>query len=112
MKSEEGYTLLETVVAMALFVSVLIPLVVTIGRLFLDGGADNLRSALRLAETEMSLTAANRDYSDLIKDENGLQVERKILRRVYLVRVQIMIAPLKNPTQELVVVSKFFLDYE
>lgn len=49
----DGYTLIETIVAMALFVGVLIPLVGVVGHLVLDREATTKLHALRLAQNAL-----------------------------------------------------------
>ncbi len=52
--TERGYTLIETVIAMALFLSVLIPLIGTMGTMMFDRKAMTATKALMLAQSEMS----------------------------------------------------------
>lgn len=52
-RNEDGYTLVETLVAMSIFVSVLIPLLAVIGNATLISDTSLQRAAMRIAQTEL-----------------------------------------------------------
>lgn len=54
IRDEEGYTLLETVVAMSIFLAVTIPLGVVVATMTLDRTPEDLTETLRLAQSEVS----------------------------------------------------------
>src|ERR1700741_4381945 len=62
IRQEEGYTLLETLVAMALFVGVLIPVGASMGNLMVQTTTDQLNAAFHLAAKEMNHTTLERDF--------------------------------------------------
>jgi len=91
LQSEEGYTLLETVVALALFLSVLIPLGAVIGNMFLDRRADLLRLSLQECQSEMTRIITEEDYSNGTKSLNSqMSLERIISRSGDLIEVDIV----------------------
>lgn len=109
---ESGYTLLETLVAMSLFVSVLIPLGATIGNLMLDDTSASLTSALRAAESAMSRTTVNRNFVDTTEvTEQGLTLSQNVERMNNLVGVRIAVYSRKEPRKILLTLSKKFLVY-
>jgi len=113
LRGEEGYTLLETVVALALFVSVLLPLGAAIGNFMLDKTADQLRLALRAAETEMSRVTSDNDFIDgTITDARGLILGRTAHRRENLVDIRITVSSVKKPEKTLLVLNKTVLTHQ
>lgn len=57
LKSESGYTLVESLVAMTIFVSVLIPLASGVGNVLLQSDTSHQRKALHLAQSELAIAA-------------------------------------------------------
>ena len=113
LREEDGYTLLETLVAMALFLSVLIPLGVAIGNLTLGDSAATLNVTLQIAQSEMSRALLRHDFHDERKqDERGFLIERKVERKGNIVDLSVSIFSLKHPGKKVLVLSKSFLDYQ
>jgi type II secretory pathway pseudopilin PulG len=111
--SEEGYTLVETVVAMALFLSVLIPLVTTVGNVMFDRKALLLQKALAIAQTEMSRAIAEKNYSEATRmAEDGLVLARTIRKRAPLIEVIIAIRTAGEQPRQLVTIKKLVIDRE
>jgi len=80
MQSDRGYTLMETVVALGIFLGVLIPVGVCIGNLMIDRKPELTRRALLEAESLMNTTVLDRDStSTVVTSGSDLQLERKIL---------------------------------
>jgi type II secretory pathway component PulJ len=112
MRSEMGYTLLETVVAMALFLSVLIPLGITIGNLTLDNSASRMNSAFQIAQSEMCQTVLKKNFQSEKKNSNpGFVLEKTIKRDGRLVDVTISVYQAKKPETKVLTISKSLLDY-
>ena len=77
--SDGGYTLVETLVAMSLFVGVLLPLVGIIATVSLDDKSAKIHQALSLAESEITMVSAGKDYSNRTKAaEGGFIIDRKV----------------------------------
>ena len=113
IRKEEGYTLLETVVAMALFVAVLIPLGSVIGNLMLDKTSERLTAALQIAQSEMNRTIAEKDFTDKVASHNNrLSLERKVTREGNLIQITIKITSKTNPEKPLIVLNKHIIDYK
>jgi prepilin-type N-terminal cleavage/methylation domain-containing protein len=106
LKSERGYTLIETVIAMALFLSVLIPLIGTMGTMMFDKKVVTATKALMLAQSEMSTTIAHRDYINTVKtSEAGFILVRKIERYNSLVEIRVIVKPSTDQSKELIVLK-------
>ncbi len=107
---EEGYTLIETLVAMVLFLSVLIPLGFGVASLLLDRKADELRRALLIAESEMSQTLSKEDYkeSETVIDETYL-VSRTINLSGELLEIHLIVSRAKTPEKVLLELNKTIL---
>jgi prepilin-type N-terminal cleavage/methylation domain-containing protein len=107
MSTERGYTLIETVIAMALFLSVLIPLIGTMGTMMFDRKANVATKALMLAQSEMSVTIAHQDYIDAVKtSDSGLILVRKIERNSSLIEIRISVKTSVDQFKELIVLKK------
>ena len=113
IKQEGGYTLLETLVAMALFLSVLIQVGVTIGNLILDGTASRMNIALQAAQTEISRVVSEQDYTNgTNKDDRGLMIERKIERSGSIVDLQVAVFAIKHPEKKILMLHKSLLVHQ
>ncbi len=104
---EEGYTLVETLVAMALFLSVLIPLGVAIGTLLLDREAEKTTKALLIAESEMTCAVLDSDIGSRQFDAGGGFLVRREVRESNSTRdILILIIQQKHPGKTLVKLHK------
>lgn len=111
ISSECGYTLIETVVAMALFLSVLIPLVGTIGNMMFDRKVILAERALTLAQSEMSETLYNQDFVNITKtSENGLVIIRSVERYSSLIEIRVVIKMSPDQPKELIVLKKIVIE--
>ena len=112
LKDQSGYTLMESVVAMALFVSVLIPLGAAIGKLMLNDDSDLVRYALQMAETEMcSIVPQSETAGSANNAVDGFVVAKDIQFEVNLLQVGVTVSSAKNPGRILVSLQKTFLAY-
>jgi len=111
--SEAGYTLLETVVAMAVFVSVLIPLWMTLNNFVLNNSIERKNIAFTLAQSELNRTIAYRIFKQgTYKTETGYIVERKTNYADNLFEVQVNVRWQKKPETVLVALNKSVLLYK
>lgn len=112
MERTEGYTLLETVIAMVLFVSILIPLCTTLGNFMLDGSCDRLKYALEAAESNIAILTPDHDFTSFTQKLNfNLILEREITRSGSIVGVKITISGADSTKKPLLSLSKSILDY-
>jgi len=106
-ETERGYTLIETVIAMALFLSVLIPLIGTMGTMMFDRKATTLTKALMLAQSEMSTTIAHQDYINAVKtSEPGFILTKNIERYNSLIEIRVIVKSSSDQSKELIVLKK------
>jgi Tfp pilus assembly protein PilV len=109
--NEDGYSLVETLIAMALFVSVLLPLYGSVGKLLFDKIPDRKSQALFIAQKEMTEISLNRDFNEIAdKQLDGFVVARKIDKKSLDVDV-VVIVTLMGSTKPLVVLSRSILMY-
>ena len=103
LQDETGYTLVETLVAMVLFLSVLIPLGFGITTYVFDRKAEDLERALLLAEERIS----RQDYqeSSEVKDSRFL-VRCETNRVGNLLEMRVSVAEVKQPNKVLLILSK------
>lgn len=112
IKDQLGYTLLETVVSMALFVSVLIPLGATVGKLMLSDNSDLIHLALQVAETEMCSTIPQNEVEGRTNSvSDGFAVAKEVTISGSLVTVKVAVASVKKPEKNVVALQKTFLVY-
>ena len=103
LKIESGYTLVETLVALVIFLSVLIPIGFGISSYLFDTKAEELREALLLAEEKMS----KREYQ--VSDETiegRYTVRSEIALSGRLVEYRVTVVRTANPSSPLVVLCK------
>jgi hypothetical protein len=87
-----GQTLVETLVAMSLFVGVLVPLLAAIGNLLFDDRAERLQEALHLAQTEMAVAEAQAgNPNGRAEDAHGLTVERQVTLQGSLAQIDVKV---------------------
>ena len=111
-RDQSGYTLLETVVSMALFVGVLIPLGAAVGKLMLTDDSDMTHYALQVAETEIcSVIPRNEVNGSTTNEVDGLRVVKEVTIEGSLVTVSISVASAKKPERPLATLQKTFLAY-
>lgn len=109
----DGYTLIETVVALALFTTILIPLGVTIGNFIIDDNVHQTRKAFELAQSAMSEIRERTDFTNQTqKNGDGFIVTKKIDKNGDLSVVQILVTTEKNPQKTLIMLTKTFAAYE
>ena len=111
LTSMQGYTLLETVVALSILVGILIPLMMLAGNLMYGEISGEVLQALRIAETEMSATEMLHDYTDkTLVNETGLTLERKVDRSGHIVEATITVVGKNRKT--ILVLNKSWIEYE
>lgn len=111
INAEAGYSLLETVVAMALFVGVLIPVAVLVGNFTLDKKAHHLAPALRLAQAEITRVVSDRDFTSGSESKDGFTVVRTVQKNQRLVRINVRIHKDDESGILLCSLNKSVLDY-
>ncbi|MBI5216807.1 MAG: hypothetical protein HY960_13730 [Ignavibacteriae bacterium] len=109
---EEGYTLLETVVAMALFVSVLIPIWITVNNFMLNNFTERKNIAFALAQSELNRTITYRIYKEEMFQAEGYLIERKTNYAENLFEVEVSVRWQKKPETVLVTLNKSVLIYQ
>ncbi|MGD0339097.1 MAG: prepilin-type N-terminal cleavage/methylation domain-containing protein [Bacteroidota bacterium] len=110
---DKGYTLIETLVAMAIFVSVLIPLGATIGNFILDRSAETMQKALHCAETGMSRIVAEQDFmaSRIENDKDGFIVQNQVDESGNTADITVSVSSVRRPEKVLVTLHKTVLVY-
>ena len=104
---QRGYTLIETLVAMGLFLSVLIPVGVTMGNLMLDDSVNRVASALRAGQTEVSRVMTEHDFTNgTRKIDQSFTVERSVTLSRNLVDVQIIVRDFKSPARSILTLHR------
>lgn len=100
---ESGYTLVETLVAMVIFLSVLIPVGFGATAYLFDRKAEDLREGLLLAEAKMS----TQNYTESGEATHGnYTVKSEIVLTGQLVEYRVIVWRTGKPSQPLVVLTK------
>jgi prepilin-type N-terminal cleavage/methylation domain-containing protein len=102
LADQSGYTLVETLVAMVIFLSVLIPVGFGATSLLLDRKAEDLRAALLLAEATMATQKFEKDETI----HGRYIVKTEIMLSGGLMEFRVTVAHTKKPSAPLVVLSK------
>jgi prepilin-type N-terminal cleavage/methylation domain-containing protein len=106
---QEGYTLIETIVAMALFLSAALPLISLVSKLMLDDGTERIWIALSLAENELDAIAATpAQGEDMTREEGSLTIVRRVTRHDRRVDVTVQVTHLEGD-KPIVELSRSFL---
>ncbi len=109
---EAGYTLLESLVAMSLFVAVLIPTVGLVGNLMFDRKPDQDRHALLAGETEMCRVIATQDFADGTNAEvPDFVLSRTVVKTDVLVEITVTVALKEAPRKTILVLHKSLLTH-
>lgn len=109
---ESGYTLVETVIAMTLFVAVLLPITTSMGNLFIDRTPERMSEALQVAEKEMTEISLQKNYADGVgKIVDKFIISRTIKRNNIVVDVEVMVALTEKREKPIVILCKSFLVY-
>jgi len=110
LQNEQGYTLLETLVAMAIFVGIMLPTITMVGNFMFDRYPDTARAALAEGESEMNRVIARRDFIDAPRRiAGGLAVKRSVVQGGDIVDITITISTATEPARELLTLHKTVL---
>ena len=111
-KNESGYTLIETVIALALFITVLLPLTTSIGNLFIDRTPEQMGGALRVAEKEMTQISLQKKFTDgTNRTGDGFIVSRTITRSNIVVDIEVIVALPEKPEKPILILCKSIVAY-
>ena len=95
LRDTRGYTLVETLMASAIFLGVLVPACLLAGRLALSRHSHEVLIATQLAQTEMERTLAGALYDDEEKlvafDQKNWRLKREIERRDDLIIIRVLV---------------------
>lgn len=89
----DGYTLIETLAALAVFLSVVIPLMASLGIFMAANSADDLRYALIEAQTEIANSCLHKDFNDASRTlRHGILLQRtgKRLSSAIIIEVNVL----------------------
>lgn len=93
--NQKGYTILEVMIASAVFAVVLIPMVALLGNVLIKYSTSDLITATNLAREEMERTLHDRAFEDLQKNVQMGNLSYKIIKEVenkddlLLIRVEV-----------------------
>ena len=111
IRAQEGYTLIETIIAMALFLSVLIPLIGIMGNMMFDKKSPQMNKAFSIAVSEMNMVADSKEFVDQKLTVAGFIVQRTVQKLPSLVEVKITIQTEIEPPKDILVLRRLFLAY-
>jgi len=103
VSNESGYTLVETLVAMVIFLTVLIPLGFGVTAYLFDRKAETLREAVLLAEAQMN-TQDYRASGESVHDKYTVNTEIELLGS--LMEYRVTVTGIGRPSLPIVVLSK------
>jgi type II secretory pathway pseudopilin PulG len=106
LTSEEGYTLLETVVAMSIFLAVAIPLVGMLAKVTLDRSPDELREALALAQSEVSRIEGGLPINSEVTHKSRLMVRSTLRDTLGTTLIQVQILSRRDSTRVILAIEK------
>jgi prepilin-type N-terminal cleavage/methylation domain-containing protein len=108
---EEGYTLLETLVAMVIFGSVLLPLSGMIAALLIDRGPRQFQSALDEARTELSAyTPGDSGTTPVVRLAKGLIIRNEVRWHKASAEIIVTISSASDPQRVLLVMHRTIIN--
>ncbi len=112
LQDEAGYTLIESLVSLALVAAVLIPLGVTIGTFVISQEGTRVSRALQLAQSNLNQAIVERDFRpDEDIAEDMFLVHRTTQREDNLVTIRVSVALAKRAEQSIVSIQKSVVVY-
>ncbi len=112
-KNEKGYSLVETLAAVAIFLSVLIPLITIVGNFFLDSSTQRIHTALRLAETEIDRTITREEYTaNRSTTDDGYVIIRTVNEAVQYHEITVSVETMKKPGKTILELRKTVLRHD
>jgi prepilin-type N-terminal cleavage/methylation domain-containing protein len=109
--AQDGYTLIETIVAMALFLSVLIPLIGIMGHMMFETKSQQLNKAFSIAVSEMNRVADSKEFVDQKSINEGFIVQRAVQKSSPLIEVKITVQIQSEQPKDILVLTRVFLNY-
>lgn len=112
LKDEDGSTLVETLVAMAILVSVLLPTTLFLGFIAANPMNKEKITALGLAQSEMERVLASKEYpgTERVVEDQWI-IKRVVSKKKKLVQVEVSVYR-KNRTQPILTLNTERLLYE
>ncbi|MFZ1082155.1 MAG: type II secretion system protein [Candidatus Kryptoniota bacterium] len=110
-KMEAGFTLIESVVAMGLFVGVVFLLVSVLGEFMMDDFTVKSNKALVVAENEISNVERTRAFESTTRDTIGFHIIRTVTTKNNVSFVDVAVTNAKKPTLQYVRLSKVLRVY-
>jgi type II secretory pathway pseudopilin PulG len=107
LAGDAGYTLIESLVSMALVVAVLIPLGVTLGTFALSQEGSHVYQALELAQQDMNRAFFERDFLPEHQSADRIfLVQRSTEQDGDLITIRVSVFLAKKPDKPLVTIQK------
>jgi type II secretory pathway pseudopilin PulG len=112
LREDAGYTLVESLVSLALMAAVLIPLGVTVGTFVINQEGSRVSRALQLAQSNLNNAIVERDYrADQDVSEDVFLVHRTTQREDNLVTIRVSVALAKQAQRTIVSIQKSVVVY-
>lgn len=108
VRSQGGYTLVESLVAVALFLTVVIGVMNTMGGLIGSPRTKLLQAALVLAEDEVAQVSSDNLASETVVS-GKLLVKRTVVLRGLYAEVTFAVSAMDDETRDILTVTKFVL---
>lgn len=94
---EEGFTLIESVVAMGLFAGAVFLLVTVFSSFTLDDYPSKTQQALAIAQTTIARTENGRRFIDFSKDTLGFRLKQHVQVNPVKVSIYVSVGSISNP---------------
>jgi hypothetical protein len=101
LRSSNGYTVVETLIASAVLMSVLVPATLFLGKITMNRMGRDLIVASQLAQEEMEKTTTFKLYTDDVKelrlDKKNWLIKREIEEWLGLIKINVQVFRDKKP---------------
>ena len=105
-KAQAGFTLIESIVAMGLFVGVVFLLISVFNEFLINDYSTKLKNATMIAANQIQNVVKNRTFELVEKDTIGFHVTQKVTMRNGVVLVDVAVRDAKRPQIQYIKLTK------
>jgi prepilin-type N-terminal cleavage/methylation domain-containing protein len=107
-RTQAGFTLIESVVAMALFLGIVFLLVSVFNEFLMDDYSSKLNKAFLIGENEIEKVESNHVFESVESDSIGFHVTQSVTMEKRVVLVDVAVRDTKKPNTVYIRLSKAF----
>lgn len=110
VKNDEGFTLVESIVAMSLFAIVVLGLLSSVSTLMFSSRNELLQEALLIAQNELQQAGSERSHYNEKKMTEKFSIDKNVFKKEHRTEIVITVSALKQPEKSLISLSRVILE--